>query len=241
MKQFLFFMLVTCYSFGQESSTSTTSSKPKWYTMTATEFIFSRGDVKANINGENISLDPIVRFSGFFHLQSQLHVDYTPHFGIYTGLGVRNVGFINTFDLDGKEVELKQRSYSLGVPLALKFGNMANGVYLALGAEAELMFAYKRKVFYEGNKSKSYGWFSKEVNLFNPSVFADIRFKRGFYVRFKYYLLDFLADRTTSFYLPESPVKIDYHPTESKLFYVSFGGVIKDPKRRKHRAKKSEV
>jgi hypothetical protein len=42
------------------------------------------------------------------------HVDFTNNIGLYTGLAVRNVGFIYDTDIPTKTI---RRSYTLGVPL----------------------------------------------------------------------------------------------------------------------------
>jgi hypothetical protein len=199
------------------------------YGMTAYEFIFSGGEV---VNGSQ-SLDNKIRFSGFFNGQSQRHYNFSAHAGMYTGIGVRNVGLINKFDMIGGKVELKQRAYSIGVPLAFKLGGMERGNYIAVGAEAEYMFNYKRKIFYGGNSSKTSDWFSSEVNAFNPSLFADIRFHNGTFFRFRYYLNDFLSDKITTFYLPETNIPVEYKPTKSTMWYISIGTALKIKKKKK--------
>src|SRR3954469_7046220 len=182
------------------SYTNDTSRIGNWYTMSASELIFSGGEVKSG----GKTLDNVIRFSAFLHFQQQFHYNFNNTFGLYTGFGLRNVGFINRINISDSlgDVTVKQRSYSLGVPLALKIGNMKKGVFLALGAEAELMFAYKQKILYNDQKYKYDKWFSDKVNIINPSVFADIRFKQGSYIRVKYYLLDFLKDQDMSFIAP---------------------------------------
>ncbi len=194
----------------------------QWYPMSTSELIFSWGEVKSN--GQ--TLDNIVRFTCFFHFQQQFHYNFSNGFGLYTGFGVRNVGFINEVPVDAySTATVKQRSYSLGIPLALKLGNLPKGTFLALGAEVEWMFAYKQKVLYNDQKIKDTDWFSNEVNPINPSLFADIRFAGGAYIRFKYYLLDFLKDKNMDFippdYLTNTPVY--YRPESSKLMYVAIG------------------
>src|SRR5215471_17384958 len=154
------------------------------YLASAGEVIFSYGKVTGND-----SLKAIVRFAPFFNYQEQIHYDFNNNFGVYSGLGIRNVGLISHYN--NGQVIIKERSYALGLPLALKIGQM-NGIKLDVGAEAELMFAYKRKIEIGSDKTKFSQWFSSNVNIFNPSLFAEVSFKGGEYVRFKYYLDDFL-------------------------------------------------
>jgi hypothetical protein len=131
-----------------------------------------------------------------------------------------------------KEVTIKERSYSLGIPVAFKLGNFDKGIYVAMGGEAELMFAYKRKIIDGDTKKKNYGWFDDRVNIFNPSLFVEIKFAKGQYVRFKYYLLDFL--NYTGIRLIDGTTLADYGK-KSPLFYVSFGTL------KKERSKKNNV
>ena len=208
----------------------------KWYGMTGAQLIFSKGEVM-----DNQSYIPnILRFTCFFHVQHQFNYDVGRAFGFYTGFSLINVGFINSIGLpDGSSATLKQRSYSFGIPLGFKFGNMPHGDYLALGAEGECMFAYKQKILYNGTKTiENDAWFSNDhVNLFNPSLFAELRFHNGTYIRFKYYVLPFLQDKTNN--LNIGNYQVAYTPEKSALYYVSVGVLLK--KKHKHHLTKSDV
>lgn len=213
MKKILIVILTGAFVTGaiaQETKAETYPIK-KGYALSASELILSWGDVKA----PGLDISPIVRFSAFFHLGEQFHYDFNKNFGMYTGFSLRNVGMIN--DLNDS-VRIKQRAYTLGVPLALKAGNM-NGFHIAAGAEAELAFAYKQKVFVNDEKSKSSEWFSDRVNLFQPSVFGELHFPKGAYVKFKYYLTDFLVEDKQK----TNVTNLVYKPSTSKMMYVSFG------------------
>jgi hypothetical protein len=86
------------------------------------------------------------------------------------------------------------------------------------------MFAYKRKIIDEGGKQKLNQWCSDNVNIFNPSAFAEMHFHGGAYFRFKYYLMDFLNYQGINLVdqnLNQSYVA-DYGPG-SPLFYFSIG------------------
>jgi hypothetical protein len=218
-----FCLLVPQAGISQIDTTGTPAKKRYW--MSASEFIFSGSSVEAYggpLVTEEIDVNPIVRFTCFFHFQEQLHYDFNDNIGIFTGIGLRNVGMIN--DLNDS-VKVKQRAYSLGIPVAFKFGKLPDGFFAAVGAEAELFFHYKQKVFDDDEKFKHNEWFSDKVNLFNPSVFLDINSGRGAYLRFKYYLLDFLTedDQEIKWYGVEYP----YYPTSSKLFYIAIGTSLK--------------
>jgi hypothetical protein len=96
------------------------------------------------------------------------------------------------------------------------------GTNVAIGAEAEFAFAFKQKVFTNGEKAKTTEWFSNRTNIFLPSTFAEIRTKQGGYIRFKYYLTDFLQENNQKVNVPN----LTYRPTQSQLFAVSLGFAI---------------
>lgn len=199
----------------QDSTMTKTTNKKKSYWASASELILSG----ASVENSGVKLDNIVRFSAFFHVGQQLHFDFSDNAGFYTGLSVRNIGMIN--DLNDS-VRIKQRVYTLGIPAAFKFGNMER-TNLAIGAEAEFAFAYKQKVFINDEKSKTSEWFSDRTNIFLPSAFAEIRTKEGGYIKFKYYLSDFLVEDKQKVNGTTQP----FVPNQSQMFYVSFGYAIK--------------
>jgi hypothetical protein len=208
----------------------------KWYGMSGAQLIFSFG----NVNEGSAPLPNVLRFTCFFHIQRQFHYDFGKAFGMYTGLSLINVGFINKLG-DPYDATLKQRSYSLGIPLGFKLGNMPKGDYLAVGAEGECMFAYKQKILYDGNKTvfNDNLFSSQYVNLFNPSAFVELRLHSGAYIRFKYYLLNFLVNRTETFTLPGTGIMETYTPEKSALYYISVGYLFK--KKHKQHLTKDDV
>jgi len=221
----LFLLAFSGILYAQETEETNNNNIRKPYWRSASEFIFSFGAVEAKGGPEvveDIDVNPIVRFTCFFHLQEQLHYDFNKNVGVFTGLGIRNVGMIN--DLNDS-IKAKQRVYSLGLPVAIKFGNLPNKFSVAVGGEVELFFHYKQKVFYDDEKFKKTEWFSDKVNLVNPSVFLDINSGRGAYVRFKYYLIDFLVEDKQSIKIDGEPYY--YFPESSKMFYVSIGTTVK--------------
>jgi len=200
-----------------------------FYVATGAELIFAFGDLKV----DSMAIDNKMRFSIFPHVQQQYHYNFNKALGFYTGISLINVGFKNVITTpSGQEFEFRQRSLSFGVPLALKIGNLENGNYIALGASAELMFHYKYKLSYQSSNIKYTDWFSDKVNLFNPSVFIDLRNKTGGYIRFKYYLNNFLTSVSTSYLLPETSTIINLTPTQSSLFYISIGSTFMKKKPR---------
>jgi len=183
------------------------------YTVSSGELIFNWADVE--MNDENVSTN--MRFTAFLHLGQYVHVDFNDALGLYSGLALRNVGFIAQDDALGIEKE-KHRSYTLGVPIALKLGSFRNHFYIFGGAEYELLFHYKYKYWVNGDKYKTSEWFSNRTNRFVPSVFAGVQLPKGMNIKFKYYLDDFLNN---SFKKGDDP-RNDYSRFgKTQMFYVS--------------------
>lgn len=154
------------------------------YTITAGELLFQSGSIEHSSDAMNTNM----RFTLWFHLGEYVHLDIGNNVGFYTGLGIRNVGFIT----EENDVKTKYRSYMLGAPLALKLGSFKNNFFVFGGAEYEWMFHFKQKTFVDDQKIKYSDWFSNRTPSFIPSVFAGIQFPYGLNVKFKYYLNDFL-------------------------------------------------
>ena len=169
--------------------------------------------------------EPIVRYSTFLHLGEQLHVNFSNTVGIYTGIGMRNIGMINRLN---DSVKVKQRVYTVGIPLAFKIGDMGKKAYAAFGAELELFLNYKQKTFKgsgRGDKVEKFNeWFSDRTELFNPSVFAEFNFGKGSYIKLRYYLMNFLVSDKQNYTI--NSTTIGFRPEKSQMFALSFGRVI---------------
>ena len=203
------------------------------YRSSGAEMIFSGAEVSFN----NIDVNANMRFTSFFHAEQMLNVDLGKYVGLFTGLGLRNIGFI-TEDLYqnvgfsniddthadwNKETKIKRRTYSLGVPLALKVGSMKKDLFFFAGGEYEWTFHYKQKLFIDGEKYKFSEWTSDRVNAFIPSVFAGVQLPKGMRVKFKYYMDDFLNPGFTGVDFGEA---VDYSEFGSTgVFYVSLSFV----------------
>ncbi|MCS6990269.1 MAG: hypothetical protein NZL95_00195 [Chitinophagales bacterium] len=193
-------------------------AQPRMYRTVDSEAIFSLGTVEAGAD----ELRAVVRYAPFFNLTQHFNIDFSDIVGMYTGLGVRNVGLISHYkDNENNLIKIKERSYALGMPLAFRIGDLPDGASFALGALGELMFAYKRKIFTaDGEKRKIYSFFDDRVNLLNASLLAELRFPKGSYLRFNYYLRDFLNYRGIA--LSEG-VNLPDYGVSSTLFSLSFG------------------
>jgi hypothetical protein len=206
----------------------------KLYRSSGGELIFAGSEVSYN----NAPVNSNLRFSGFFHAQHLLNLDVGRFIGAYTGLGIRNIGMINedlyqnigftgiddTHADWNKEVKIKRRSYTLGVPLALKVGSMDKQVFFYGGAEYEWTFHYKQKLFIDDEKFKDAEWLSDRVNPWLMSVFAGVQLPKGMNIQFRYYLDNFL---NPGFQGVDFGENVDYSLfDQTGIFYVSLSTVM---------------
>lgn len=209
-----------------------------FYSNNAGELILS--GVNQIFNGADVNSN--MRFTMFYHEQRLFNVDFFNLFGLYTGLAVRNIGFVSEdlyqnvgfLNIDNshpdfnKQVKIKRRSYTLGFPLAIKLGNLKDQVFIYGGGEYEWLFHYKQKMFLEGVKEKESDWLSDRVNSWIPSVFAGAQLPGGFNLKFKYYLKDFLNPDYIGLDFSEA---VDYSTFESTgIWYISLAFFIDEQK-----------
>ncbi len=179
------------------------------YTVSSGEMIFSWSDATftqdfmTQYQGAEVVDNP-VRFTVFLHFGQYLHIDFSDRVGIYTGLGVRNVGMITnetlptqiTGSTELEDYKIVRRQYMLGLPLALKLGSFSKDFYFFGGGEIEWAFVFKQKYWNSfersGEKMKYVDWFGSQTPSLIPSVFGGVQLPGGLNVKFKYYLTDFL-------------------------------------------------
>ncbi|MEK6783617.1 MAG: hypothetical protein AABY93_18080 [Bacteroidota bacterium] len=162
------------------------------YTTTGGEWIFSWADAQQ----QGLDIDVITRFSPVINIQSQVHMDKTDKLGFFTGLNLRNVGFIWE-DPVQPETKHKARAYTVGVPVGFKVGDMT-GIYLFGGYELELPFNYKEKTFINEEKDKEVYWFSNRIPGLYQSLFLGVQTPYGTQIKFKYYLTNFFNKSYTA-------------------------------------------
>jgi len=179
-----------------------------WYSTSGSETIFSFPFFKDSNQDATV-----VRFAPVLNLQFMMNKDMGESFGIYTGLALRNVGFIADDPLDAS-IRKKFRTYNLGVPLGIKLGNM-NKLMLYGGVDLEYAFNYKEKTFTNGSKtSKSVAWFSNRTRQFIPSVHVGFQFATGMNLKLKYY--------PQTFFNPDrSDYASNYERFDANVFYIS--------------------
>lgn len=212
----------------------------KWYVNTNYEMIFSLAETSYGTEDVN----NVLRFAPWFNLQWEYNYDFSKNFGILTGLGFRNLGFIydvpkvgieegvaNNDQLGGEyqatsDIRKKFRNYTFGIPVGFKVGNM-NRVFLMAGYELEIPFAYKEKTFINGDKEfKHTKWFDAAIPTFYQSVFAGIQLPGGGLIKFKYYFTDFFKQSYVQSVNGDGKnvnwtSKKNFYPSKANIFYVS--------------------
>ena len=168
----------------------TASGQSKTYATSGLEVIFSFADIEQG----GVSQSSTLRFAPVFNLSSMLNRDVTDRFGLFTGLAVRNVGYIfDNYDdfAENATYKKKFRSYNLGVPVGIKIGDL-DRMFLYAGYEVEVAFLYKEKTFEGGDKiDKITGWFSDRQDIFQHGFLVGVQLPKGANLKFKYYLSDF--------------------------------------------------
>jgi len=196
-------------------STSLLKAQTKeFYASSSAEFMFSF----ANVDYRNQTEGGVVRFAPVFNWQSLVNYDFTGHFGLFSGLSFRNVGFIYQFQgSQGQDtIRKKFRSYNLGIPVGIKVGNLKR-FHVYGGYEFEFPFNYKEKTF-EGDRKtdKFVVWFGKRTTNAVHSLFVGLQFPYGTNIKFKYYLTNFHNKGFT-----DSLGNKPYENLTANVFYIS--------------------
>ncbi len=79
------------------------------YTTTGLEIIFSLADVEDNGVGQS----SILRFAPVINIETMFNADMSDRFGFFTGLGIRNVGYIYGHYTDPEDGGQLQKKVSL--------------------------------------------------------------------------------------------------------------------------------
>jgi hypothetical protein len=197
---------------------SQTDSKP--YVTSGLEMIFSFASIDDNGTNPN----SVLRWAPVINIQSMLNKDLSQKFGLFTGLAVRNVGYIYDHYTDPLTENLykkKFRSYNLAVPFGIKIGNL-DKTFIYGGYELELPFLYKEKTFDAGGKIQTItGFFSSRENLFQHGFLVGVQFPYGINVKFKYYLSEFHNQN----FVDGGGVK-PYEGLKSNVFYISLSSYL---------------
>jgi hypothetical protein len=203
------------------------------YFSSGGEMIFSFATIDDNGNSDG----SILRWSPVFNWQGMYNYDLNDNIGLFTGLAIRNVGYIynNYMDKEGHSVKKKFRTYNLGIPVGFKIGNLKKA-FLYAGYDIEFPFHYKEKTFKDENKTKTSVWFSDRVEQFQHGFMVGIQLPYGANIKFKYYLSEFHNQSYT-----ESDGYKPYENLSSNIFYISLNyNLFTNTKEYMGKGKKSE-
>ncbi len=132
----------------------------------------------------------MIRFSLIVNAGITFNFNFGRHVGIYTGVDVKNIGYIETIS----GFTYKRRVYTLGAPLGIKIGNMvARRSYMFLGGGADCPFNYKEKKFQiRDQKTKTDEWFSNRTPAVMPYAFVGLAINHGYSLKLQYYPDNFM-------------------------------------------------
>jgi hypothetical protein len=211
MKKTIFLMLILLFAIINVSMAQTKTQK---YFTSGTELIFSW----ASIDNNGTEGNSVMRFTGFLHLQGNFNFDFNRSFGLYTGLALRNVGFIENGPDDG--LKKKYRTYNVGIPIGFKLGSMGK-THLYAGYEIEFPINYKEKTFNNERKDDKFNvWFSNRTPAFYNSILVGVQFKYGMNLKFKYYLTNFF-NQDYSEVNQDGITEYPYANKDVRIFYIS--------------------
>jgi hypothetical protein len=147
------------------------------------------------VNGtssQNINKLGIIRFTYFVNVGVSFNFNLSPHFGIFTGVDLKNIGYIE----QDNGYTLKRRTYNVGAPLGIRIGNMANNkgkIFLGGGIDAPIN--YNEKYFHDRNNKKRINeWFSDRTPSLMPYAFVGASFSHGVSTKIQYYPNNFLNE-----------------------------------------------
>lgn len=132
------------------------------------------------------------RFTYYF-ISPGLNVnfDFNKNVGVFTGIGLKNLGFIEK--IKPLDSTIKRRVWSIGAPVGIKVGNLRKKTYAFLGGGVDVPFNYKEKGYVRrGNKDKFNEWFSDRTASFMPYGFVGMSFKPGIYFKVQLYPGNFM-------------------------------------------------
>ncbi len=173
-----------------------------------------------------------IRFTYLVNFGFTFNFNFSPSVGLYTGLDLKNIGYIE----QDNGYTTKRRTYNVGAPLGFKIGDMSNkGSYFLLGGGIDLPFNYNEKTFKDndrGNKTRFNEWMSSRTNNIMPYVFAGGCFNHGVTVKVQYYPNNFMNPD----FVDDFGVR-PYKGTEVHLILLSVGFGMHMNAEHKHKKK----
>lgn len=188
----------------------------KFYQSTSLEMIFSWADIDSN----GVTGGDVLRWSPVFNIQHMFNYDINNTIGFFSGLAIRNVGFIYKVPNTNNQFRKKYRTYNLGIPLGIKLGNL-EGFFIYAGYEWEFPFHYKEKTLNNGVKTNTkVGWFANQVPNVTRSILLGLQFPYGTNLKLKMYQDGFFNESYTEIGANSEPVQ-PFDGFKSYVIYIS--------------------
>ena len=209
----------------EADSSGVADKRQKFYRSSDMDwFVFSTTRMEKLTTGSSITT---LRFTAFPNFGMNFNYDITNNIGLFTGINMKNIGFIEKTALIDSTI--KRRVLTIGMPLGIKFGNFEKHTFGFLGGGVDLPFHFKEKMYIRrGNKDKLSEWFSNRTARIMPYVFAGFAYSPGVILKFQFYPGNFLnngfVDRINT--SPTGPYTAfpyaDYARTTMLLFSIGF-------------------
>lgn len=181
-------LLSPLFATAQENTAGTKRPRRAYLSTGMDGYILSTSILQKN-GGDAKLTTP--RFTGFFHIGLNVNFDFSNHSGFYTGINIKNIGFIEKYN--NPDSTVKRRVYTFGIPLGFKFGNIKEGNYFLVGGGVDFPFNFKEKGFIKrSEKAKFNEWFSDRTPAVMPYVFIGAHFRPMFSFKLQYYPVNFL-------------------------------------------------
>lgn len=195
MKKYFTLLFMTSFSLSAisqdvKTSDDLTTIKPKHVYFTGG---FDGNLISSSIleKGDGETKFTIPRYTAFLHLGVHMNYDFNNKVGFFVGLGTKNIGFIEKYpDYDSTVI---RRTYTLGIPVGLKFGNFNKKNYFFVGGGVDMPFHFKEKGFVKrSKKEKKTEWFSDRTQALLPYGFIGANLNPGIALKLQYYPTNFL-------------------------------------------------
>jgi hypothetical protein len=151
-------------------------------------FSFANVERPSAVSASAQTLSTRLRWAPVFNYTIQPHFNLSNSFGVFTGLEIKNTGFIIE---QGGDTVTKHRTYNLGIPVFLKLGNLADGIYIFAGAGYDYQFDYKEKIFVGDSRTKRKP--SNAVNQFVPYLSGGFAYQ-NYFISVTYQLDDYFKE-----------------------------------------------
>jgi hypothetical protein len=144
-----------------------------------------------------------VRFSWFLNMSQNFKHDFGKHVQLSTGLSLKNLGTSNTDNVT--KLKSVARYYTIGVPIALRFGDIAKRKWFGLDGGLDVPINRKFKTWTVGKKGSTKvktdvadTWDRSNYNAVAPYVGASFSLNR-IGVKYTYYLNPFMKGGQENF------------------------------------------